>query len=742
MPEGISTKIGELETEIRRLQQENQSTIRTLQQALQDKLDDDERLRKIILKALHDETREPEQSERAAVEKITLDVLKQDKFGEMVKNVVMNKKLIQHVFETEPDFFSRHVQKAMKEADLGDEKFGKNLHYSIQVHQQKENKEFGNFWFALPANTYGTAVWVLLVVDNKAFSITKLFSCAGFADEPQNMPPHQQWKDEENSCSLICLPYLWFRRRLWPFLNVGLFFVVGIGLCVATFFIQFGFAFLLNQSLELDFNFRSTEGTEYICGTTGWLQFISIGFFLSYMLGQLPQVLKTFLLIWFSDYETTAERGLDKKKALSRDVKDADRSEGRSHERSGLEMSVRRCLATLVFFMDFGVTCFVTCVGVRYIFWSGYKSLDPAYLDPEDPDPDRFGPWPNKSGAFPWMSNTSGIEEVLMATLALIFIVDVDENLFVYMLPACIQTVVQDTRLSCTKWMPNAFHEGLAAYTPAGQTLLTDPTLTLQTADDFANLGQPPSHTKPEMSVTESDKKDRKLEQHKDSWLQVKAIHFRALGVGLQAVGSDKVVCLVQLIPFITFFWIAIIIAVSAGVVWFVRASRECARFSAAEMPDMPSITEEDDGVWLLDNAHSVSAYWLFLPVFVGAGLCVLMAARYLLLVYCADIICGLSDSEAIKDVQSDQNNQEETPTQGVIPSPQNGMRSGSTRLGAGLGSDAAQTEQTAMPPEIQGLVATTQRGEPRQGGEVSGQQASLRGGELVFQRAADARVS
>eukprot|EP00961_Rhodomonas_salina_P169740 2287293-Rhodomonas_salina.1 len=143
-----------------------------------------------------------------------------------------------------------------------------------------------------------------------------------------------------------------------------------------------------------------------------------------------PQKLKTVILIWSGDYETTELRGIKHKKALYRgkdkgsqsNPHESTTSQENEHDRSYTQLVIRRLFATIVVCMDITVNCSVTFVGVRYIFWSGYKSLDPGYLDQEDPDPDRFGPWPEKSGGFPWMSNTSGIEEVLMATLALVFI--------------------------------------------------------------------------------------------------------------------------------------------------------------------------------------------------------------------------------------------------------------------------------------------------------------------------------
>eukprot|EP00961_Rhodomonas_salina_P068841 924339-Rhodomonas_salina.2 len=311
---------------------------------------------------------------------------------------------------------------------------GRQLHIAMQKYKlEVTNKELDNFWFPLPANTYGTAIWALIVSDNKSFSVgglKRLMSFKGMEGEDEEMPPAQQWSEDH---PWFMRPYLWWRKRLWPFLNVAFFLLIGVGLCMATFLIQFGFAYLLNTSLELDPTFRSTDGTEYICGTTGWLQFISIGFYLAYMLGQLPKVLKTFLLIWFADYETTCERGVELKKKLYSGTKEEKeqikqlKSELEEFKwpwctRSRTELLVRRLLATIVCGLDLTVTCFVTYVGVRYIFWSGYKSLDPGYLDPADADPDRFGPWPAESGGFPWMSNTSGVEEVLMASLALVFI--------------------------------------------------------------------------------------------------------------------------------------------------------------------------------------------------------------------------------------------------------------------------------------------------------------------------------
>lgn len=53
---------------------------------------------------------------------------------------------------------------------------------------------------------------------------------------------------------------------------------------------------------------------------------------------------------------------------------------------------------------------------MKYIFWSGFSSLEQA-------DRADFPGHTPDEGVFPWMSNTTGVEELLLATVALQFIV-------------------------------------------------------------------------------------------------------------------------------------------------------------------------------------------------------------------------------------------------------------------------------------------------------------------------------
>lgn len=180
---------------------------------------------------------------------------------------------------------------------------------------------------------------------------------------------------------------------------------------------------------------------------------------------QMPRILKTWLLIWTSEFETTVDRGVDGKTKLFVGVNDKDEKDtvlrksdtgwfkfdpvtnpadqggrvgyqwskyaSKYRKRTREAMIVRRFCAWVIAAADMVVTAYVLYCGIRYIFWSGYVSLDPVFA--EDP---KFGPikangYPE--GGFPWMSNTKGIEEVLMATLALVFIMDIDEQVCLHL---------------------------------------------------------------------------------------------------------------------------------------------------------------------------------------------------------------------------------------------------------------------------------------------------------------------
>eukprot|EP00961_Rhodomonas_salina_P179998 2429629-Rhodomonas_salina.3 len=100
---------------------------------------------------------------------------------------------------------------------------------------------------------------------------------------------------------------------------------------------------------------------------------------------------------------------------------------------------VFRILSTIVVIAELFSTGFLLYVGVRYIFWSGYNSLNPNLFEDG-----RFGEWgvdddgnPDPDFSLPWMSETGGVEEVLMATLALQFVMDIDDIMFKNLLPLC-----------------------------------------------------------------------------------------------------------------------------------------------------------------------------------------------------------------------------------------------------------------------------------------------------------------
>lgn len=81
--------------------------------------------------------------------------------------------------------------------------------------------------------------------------------------------------------------------------------------------------------------------------------------------------------------------------------------------------------------LEFAEASYLVYVGVKYIFWSGFSSL-------EQPQSGSFPSFDaGDDDEYPWMSNTQGVEEIIMATLALQFIMEIDEGVSNSILSCC-----------------------------------------------------------------------------------------------------------------------------------------------------------------------------------------------------------------------------------------------------------------------------------------------------------------
>lgn len=148
----------------------------------------------------------------------------------------------------------------------------------IRAQGRDEDKKFDNMWFELKPNTFSTAIWALLVMDIDALSLTALTETKS---QSKLVPVEQRWVPVDAWYWTLHWLYKYWRLRLWPFLSSALFLFVGVILFGGTVGIQIGFTYLLYTSL--DFTHFNQDGVELICATTGWLQLISIGFFMAYM---------------------------------------------------------------------------------------------------------------------------------------------------------------------------------------------------------------------------------------------------------------------------------------------------------------------------------------------------------------------------------------------------------------------------------------------------------------------------
>lgn len=347
-----------------------------------------------------------------------------------------------------------------------------------------DEEELDSQWFSLPSNTYGAAIWATLILHIEAIDLQLLWK----AGDDDTVPFSQTW-DPEGEWWRSNEFFTWFRLRLTPFL-VSVFFQVSIvGLCWISFALQFSFTYLLDMRIGGS-SFFDLENAPYICATPGLVQLISIGFFMCFMLGQVPAIMKNMMLIWTTDMITDQDDGVIKAKTLlyseewMKEEKQRLVQAGILHHESEMsdhnliklkrllpaaaeaqeEMSfllrepfnhrVRKVLASVFPLQEIMITIYLLYVGCKYIFWVGFMSLE------QEPG-EWFASFPlgEQGGVWPWMSETNGVEEIIMGTLALQFIMDIDEALFSFVLPRSVQASVQDTRLKCFGWLPGKFKE-------------------------------------------------------------------------------------------------------------------------------------------------------------------------------------------------------------------------------------------------------------------------------------------
>jgi len=339
---------------------------------------------------------------------------------------------------------------------------------AAQLEMEVEQKEavLESKWFGLPPNTYGAGIWAVLVLEVEATGLDLLVR----GRQSEDVPMNQRW---EKSAKLWFIddPYQWFTKRFAPFVRSIFFQLSTVLLSCISWLLQFGFTYALDQKIG-GATFFDNPSSRNICATSGWVQFLSVGFFLAFMIGQVPNLLRNILLIWTSTKETDEVRGEKDAKDLyvagskddvSRMLREAKMytpsMEGMLPERRANTIHrtyashvFRRLISTLFPLAEASIIGYLMYVGVKYIFWSGWVAVERTSRE-------FFPTFPldEQGGFFPWMTNTDGVEEIIMATLALQFIVDIDEAIFLLVLPKSLQNSVSETKLNCAGWLPTSF---------------------------------------------------------------------------------------------------------------------------------------------------------------------------------------------------------------------------------------------------------------------------------------------
>lgn len=147
--------------------------------------------------------------------------------------------------------------------------------------EQQEKRELQTKWFMLPENTYGAAIWAILVLEPKAADVWLLWPSA---NAPW-VPVAQRWTPANGCWGFMKGIHKYFTLRFFPFLRSLFFQLTAVFLTGVSWLLQFGFTYWLDTKIGPR-DFFDDDNAPYVCSTSGWVQLISVGFFLVFMLGQ------------------------------------------------------------------------------------------------------------------------------------------------------------------------------------------------------------------------------------------------------------------------------------------------------------------------------------------------------------------------------------------------------------------------------------------------------------------------
>eukprot|EP00961_Rhodomonas_salina_P026985 365121-Rhodomonas_salina.3 len=146
---------------------------------------------------------------------------------------------------------------------------------AAQLEMEVEQKEavLESKWFGLPPNTYGAGIWAVLVLEVEATGLDLLVR----GRQSEDVPMNQRW---EKSAKLWFIddPYQWFTKRFAPFVRSIFFQLSTVLLSCISWLLQFGFTYALDQKIG-GATFFDNPSSRNICATSGWVQFLSVGFF-------------------------------------------------------------------------------------------------------------------------------------------------------------------------------------------------------------------------------------------------------------------------------------------------------------------------------------------------------------------------------------------------------------------------------------------------------------------------------
>ena len=308
----------------------------------------------------------------------------------------------------------------------------KSLLPKIQQGRQEKSVQEQNQWYSLPKNMFGAVFWLLMCFRYEYASKAANDQTNNDSDASKMPPnPSENTKDRidagQESDSAFWRTFWKITKWLHQFFSEGNLYLCIVPLLVACWLLQFGFIYWLwwiifedptSEYMQGD-SFAEREGR--MCYTPWVVHFISMSYFLATMAGMVPQAIRNIYLSLVMENFTYYE------------IIDHDQHRRPKGHGQTWGYFFRKTLCFIAMLSELAIIGFLSFVGFKYIMWSGYSSMDPGDY--------------STSKIHPWMSGTSGIEEIILATLALQFILDIDENVYKYMLPQAIQTRIEDVKI-------------------------------------------------------------------------------------------------------------------------------------------------------------------------------------------------------------------------------------------------------------------------------------------------------